>query len=260
MILNDGETGDYINASHITMDIPGSGIVNRYIATQGPLASTTSDFWQMVWEQQTPLIVMVTPLVERGSIKCHKYWPEPGEAVHYGNVTVKCTKQLETAAMVEREFALTYRYPAHDQDQENRSCKSDTSCGSSTRLVAHLQYTSWPDHGVPDDPHDFLDLVFRVRRYREGSVEPVIVHCSAGIGRTGVLIMMETAMCCIEANEPIYPLELLKTMREQRGGLIQTLSQFKFVCSAIIKIYIEKIITPLEEYNARLNSSTKSIT
>lgn len=104
-----------------------------------------------------------------------------------------------------------------------------------------MQYTTWPDHGVPVNPRDFVKFVGEVRRARNGSIDPIIVHCSAvryirrcggedfitflffkGIGRTGVLIMMETAMCMIEANEPIYPLDMLRTMRDQRAMLIQT--------------------------------------
>lgn len=107
VILKESQTGDYINASHINMEIPKSGIINRYIATQGPLASTCEDFWQMVWEQKSPLIVMVTPLVERGSVKCHKYWPDLNEKQTYGHLCVSCTNQTTTSAMIEREFLVT---------------------------------------------------------------------------------------------------------------------------------------------------------
>ena len=90
------------------------------------------------------------------------------------------------------------------------------------RLIRQMQYISWPDHGVPDDSSDFLDFVLRVRQNRVGMVEPTVVHCSAGIGRTGVLITMETAMCLMEANQPVYPLDIVRQMRDQRAMLIQT--------------------------------------
>lgn len=90
------------------------------------------------------------------------------------------------------------------------------------RHITHMQYIAWPDHGVPDDATDFLEFVERVRKRRDGVTEPSIIHCSAGIGRTGVLILMETAMCLIEANEPVYPLDIVRCMRDQRAMLIQT--------------------------------------
>ncbi len=93
--------------------------------------------------------------------------------------------------------------------------------------MSQMQYMAWPDHGVPDDPQEFISFVTQVRKYRAGSVEPLLVHCSAGIGRTGVLILMETAMCLIEANEPVYPLDAVRTMRDQRAMLIQTSVRFK---------------------------------
>ncbi|KAI1299327.1 Tyrosine-protein phosphatase non-receptor type 4 [Halotydeus destructor] len=228
VILKENLNGDYINASFVNMEIPSSGIINRYIATQGPLVNTCEDFWQMVWEQGSHLIVMVTPLVERGRLKCLKYWPDPGDLLEpCCRLKVTCDKEIETKAMVERELHLT-----------------NVKTGE-RREITHIQYTSWPDHAPPDDASDFLSLVNRVRAIRSTSVEPVIVHCSAGIGRTGVLIMMETAMCLIEANEPIYPIEILKSMRDQRAMLIQTSGQFQFVCSAIHKVYKEGSVKPL---------------
>lgn len=90
-----------------------------------------------------------------------------------------------------------------------------------------MQYIAWPDHGVPEDASDFLSFVMKVRQNRVGMVEATIVHCSAGIGRTGVMVLMETAMCLIEANEPVYPLDIVRSMREQRAMMIQTAVSFE---------------------------------
>ncbi|XP_049517613.1 tyrosine-protein phosphatase non-receptor type 4 isoform X4 [Dermacentor silvarum] len=230
VILQEGTSGDYINASYVNMNIPTSGIVNRYIATQGPLPNTTIDFWEMVWEQQCTLVVMLTTLVERGRIKCHKYWPDLYETDTYGHLQVSCVRQKETPSFAFREFTLI-----NTQNREERH-------------ITHMQYLAWPDHGVPEEASEFLGFVQRVRRSRDGMVEPTVVHCSAGIGRTGVLILMETAMCLIEANEPVYPLDLTRDMRDQRAMLIQTSSQYKFVCEAILKVYNEGVVKPLPEY------------
>ncbi|KAJ8793752.1 hypothetical protein J1605_003563 [Eschrichtius robustus] len=151
-----------------------------------------------------------------------------------------------------------------------------------SRQLTQIQYIAWPDHGVPDDSSDFLDFVCHVRNKRAGKEEPVVVHCrtfgehltslewrcpalsggttskssgerpcpifvffSAGIGRTGVLITMETAMCLIECNQPVYPLDIVRTMRDQRAMMIQTPSQYRFVCEAILKVYEEGFVKPL---------------
>ncbi|XP_023618283.1 tyrosine-protein phosphatase non-receptor type 4 isoform X7 [Myotis lucifugus] len=182
VILKGNE--DYINANYINMEIPSSSIINQYIACQGPLPHTCTDFWRMTWEQGSSMVVMLTTQVERG--------------------------------------------------RKNES-----------RQLTQIQYTAWPDHGVPDDSSDFLDFVCHVRNKRAGKEEPVVVHCSAGIGRTGVLITMETAMCLIECNQPVYPLDIVRTMRDQRAMMIQTPSQYRFVCEAILKVYEEGFVRPL---------------
>lgn len=233
VILKEQNTsgGDYINANYVNMEIPGSGIVNRYIAAQGPLPKTCTDFWQMVWEQHSSLVVMLTTKVEKGRVKCHQYWPEMYETMDYGLLQITCVKEEETPSFAFREFNLT-----HVETSEERH-------------ISHMQYIAWPDHNVPDDPADFLEFVLKVRQRRMGMVEPTIVHCSAGIGRTGVLITMETAMCLIEANQPVYPLSKVRQMRDQRAMLIQTATQYKFVCEAILKVFSEELVKPLEDYS-----------
>uniref|UniRef100_A0A3B5N011 protein-tyrosine-phosphatase n=1 Tax=Xiphophorus couchianus TaxID=32473 RepID=A0A3B5N011_9TELE len=196
---------DYINASHIT-----SGVCLRYIAAQGPLPQTCTHFWQTVWEQQTHTIIMLTTLTERGRTKCHQYWPHPPEVKDYGHLSVKCHSEECNLAYLAEEFSVT-----------------------------HLQYVAWPDHGVPDDPSDFLLFISSVRERRKAT-EPLMVHCSAGIGRTGVLITMETALGLIDAGRPIFPLDIVKTLRDQRAMMVQTTCQFQFVCEAVLRVYKEK--------------------
>jgi len=228
--LTECPTGDYINANHVVMNIPGSGIKNRYIATQGPLATTCTDFWYMIWECQSTLIIMLTTIVERGRIKCHKYWPDIGTTSEFGGLEVTCIKEETNDNFVFREFSILLKETAEE------------------RQVTQMAYLSWPDHGVPDSSQEFVDFVEAVRSHRQGSLAPTIVHCSAGIGRTGVVILMETALYLIEANQPVYPLDLTRVMRDQRASMIQTPGQYKFVCQAILKVYKEGKVKPSPEF------------
>uniref|UniRef100_A0AAR2JWU0 protein-tyrosine-phosphatase n=1 Tax=Pygocentrus nattereri TaxID=42514 RepID=A0AAR2JWU0_PYGNA len=200
---------DYINANYINMEIPGGGGVRRYIACQGPLPGTCGDFWQMAWEQSAALVVMLTTQVERGRVKCHQYWPNVSATGNYGGFEVSCMSEEGNPAYLLR--ALT--------KEERQLCQ--------------MQYMAWPDHGVPDDSTDFLNFVSLVRSKRGDSEEPVVVHCSAGIGRTGVLITMETAMCLIERSQSVYPLDIVRTMRDQRAMMIQTPVSAKSLCYTI---------------------------
>jgi tyrosine-protein phosphatase non-receptor type 4 len=107
VILMGCSNGDYINANYVNMEIPGSGIINRYIATQGPLSTTVADFWQMVLEAGSTLVVMLTTLVERGRAKCHQYWPALKETLTLRNLTLLCTSETVEETFVFREFVLT---------------------------------------------------------------------------------------------------------------------------------------------------------
>ncbi|XP_034030745.1 tyrosine-protein phosphatase non-receptor type 3 isoform X2 [Thalassophryne amazonica] len=213
---------DYINASHITVAPPVSGVCLRYIAAQGPLPQTCTHFWQSIWEQQIHTIIMLTTLTERGRTKCHQYWPHPPEVKNYEHMQVKCHSEECNLAYVVRQFTLT-----HKQRGEERA-------------VTHLQYVAWPDHGVPDDPSDFLLFISSVRERRIAE-EPLMVHCSAGIGRTGVLITTEAALTLLDEGRPVFPLDIVKTLRDQRAMMVQTTSQFQFVCEAILRVYKEKL-------------------
>lgn len=113
------------------------------------------------------------------------------------------------------------------------------------RHISHMQYLAWPDHGVPDNSVQFLEFTERVRKARVGMVEPTIVHCSAGIGRTGVLILMETAMCLIEANEPVYPLDIVRAMRDQRAMMIQTAVSTEILCRGFDGYVLSLTFIPL---------------
>ncbi|KAF2884556.1 hypothetical protein ILUMI_21621 [Ignelater luminosus] len=228
VILKNAASGDYINANYVNMRIAGTDVSNRYIATQGPLQSTTEDFWQMVLEEECNHIVMLTTVVERGRAKCHKYWPSLNETLAFPNMTIKCICEEtdDSGSFIFRDFVLC-------------DIKNDTQ-----RDIKHMQYVAWPDHGVPDSPGLFLSFTERVREARQESSAPIVVHCSAGIGRTGVLVLMETAMCLIEASEPVYPLDVVQTMREQRAMMIQNASQYRFVCESVHAAYVQKVVKP----------------
>ncbi|XP_061645530.1 tyrosine-protein phosphatase non-receptor type 13 isoform X2 [Phyllopteryx taeniolatus] len=202
-----GEKHDYINASYIRMQ---AGVEElSYISCQGPLPSTVAAFWQMIWENKSDVIAMMTQEVERGKVKCHKYCPEkPDEPLDMGKYNVHLENQqyleyfhIKLIRMVETETAETH-------------------------IVHHLKFTHWPDHGVPHYSEQLVRFIRYLRSvHRKG---PVTVHCSAGIGRSGVLICTDIILSLIERDLPINVSNIVKEMRLQRHGMIQTKEQYVF--------------------------------
>ncbi|KAJ8731565.1 hypothetical protein PYW07_004729 [Mythimna separata] len=248
VILKNGPTGDYINASYINMEIPNSDLVLTYIATQGPLSTTVGDFWQMVWESESNLIVMLTVLTERGRTKCHQYWPK------VGNIPLKATNSLTILTTSEQNHG-------HYVRREMTMKENTGAC----RNVTQLQYTAWPDHGVPEDQAAFISFTQLCSQLRKHAAliptvvdpdeieeereldPPMIVHCSAGVGRTGALVLCEVALALAARRQPLYPLDLVRTMRAQRPMCIQNASQYKFVCESIQTAYTQGLTQPCSE-------------
>ncbi|XP_058235782.1 tyrosine-protein phosphatase non-receptor type 13 isoform X2 [Hemibagrus wyckioides] len=202
-----GEKQDYINASYIRMKVGPDEFF--YISSQGPLPNTQDCFWQMVWENKSDIIAMMTREVERGRIKCHKYWPE------------KCDVPIETShyQLILKNFQkLDYFYIKVIQMVEKET--------GATHFVKHLKFTTWPDHSTP---HSSKQLVHFIRYMRAVHLNgPIIVHCSAGIGRTGVLICTDVILGHIERDLTINVSETVREMRLQRHGMIQTKEQYVF--------------------------------
>lgn len=223
--LLSSSTSDYINANHVSLQ---AGERNFwYVATQGPTKATTPDFWRMVWEQGSEMVVMVTSEVEAGRVKCERYWPsEEGEydAVQHGDFRVTLLGQVSNEAYVLRGLRV-----------------KNTITGEK-RSIRQLQYTAWPDKNVPENTAlfmRFLDEVASTRnRLFNGNVTqplwPTIVHCSAGVGRTGVVIMVEVALALIDEGVAPNLKSILQEMRDQRMLLVQTYAQYKF-CHEVLK-------------------------
>ncbi|XP_055449032.1 tyrosine-protein phosphatase non-receptor type 21 [Psammomys obesus] len=222
----ENNTG-YINASHIKVSV--SGIEWDYIATQGPLQNTCQDFWQMVWEQGIAIIAMVTAEEEGGREKSFRYWPRLGSrhnTVTYGR------------------FKITTRFRTDSGCYATTGLKMKHLLTGQERTVWHLQYTDWPEHGCPEDLKGFLSYleeIQSVRRHTNSTSEPrspnppLLVHCSAGVGRTGVVILSEIMIACLQHNEVLDIPRVLDMLRQQRMMLVQTLSQYTFVYRVLIQ-------------------------
>ncbi|XP_076229924.1 tyrosine-protein phosphatase Lar isoform X6 [Nomia melanderi] len=212
----DGMSGtDYINANYCD----GYRKQNAYVATQGPLQETFGDFWRMCWELRSCTIVMMTKLEERTRIKCDQYWPSRGSET-YGLMTVTITDVQELATYCIRSF------------QVSRAGYSDR------REIKQLQFTAWPDHGVPEHPAPFLQFLRRVKSLNPSDSGPLIVHCSAGVGRTGCFIVIDSMLERIKHEKMIDIYGHVTCLRAQRNYMVQTEDQYIFIHDALYEAVI----------------------
>uniref|UniRef100_A0A672HRZ3 Receptor-type tyrosine-protein phosphatase delta n=2 Tax=Salarias fasciatus TaxID=181472 RepID=A0A672HRZ3_SALFA len=203
---------DYMNANYID----GYRRQNAYIATQGSLPETFGDFWRMVWEQHTANIIMMTKLEEKSRVKCDQYWPTRGTET-YGLIQVTLLDTVELATYSVRTFAL-YKSGSNEK-----------------REVRHFQFTAWPDHGVPEHPTPFLAFLRRVKACNPPDAGPMVVHCSAGVGRTGCFIVIDAMTERIKHEKTIDIYGHVTLMRSQRNYMVQTEDQYIFIHDALLE-------------------------
>uniref|UniRef100_A0A8D3DRT5 protein-tyrosine-phosphatase n=1 Tax=Scophthalmus maximus TaxID=52904 RepID=A0A8D3DRT5_SCOMX len=209
--LEGEQSSDYINANYVD----GYHRPNHYIATQGPMQETVFDFWRMVWQENTAAIVMVTNLVEVGRVKCCKYWPDDTEIYRDIKVTLIETELL--SEYVIRTFAVEKR-GAHE-----------------IREIRQFHFTGWPDHGVPYHATGLLGFIRRVKAKTLTNAGPMVVHCSAGAGRTGCFIVIDIMLDMAEREGVVDIYNCVRELRSRRVNMVQTEEQYVFIHDAILE-------------------------
>ncbi|XP_028918753.1 receptor-type tyrosine-protein phosphatase C isoform X4 [Ornithorhynchus anatinus] len=213
--LNGDVGSDYINASYVD----GFKEPRKYIAAQGPKDETVDDFWRMIWERKVTIIVMVTRCEEGNRNKCAEYWPTTEENSNtYGEIAVKISDYKRCPDYIIQKFNITN--------------KREKTVG---RDVTHIQFTSWPDHGVPEEPHLLLKLRRRVNAFSNFFSGPIVVHCSAGVGRTGTYIGIDAMLEGLEAENQVDVYGYVVKLRRQRCLMVQVEAQYILIHQALVE-------------------------
>ncbi|OWR44855.1 tyrosine-protein phosphatase corkscrew [Danaus plexippus plexippus] len=225
---------DYINANYIRCDFIDSNsesheVYNKiYIATQGCLSTTIYQFWSMIWQEDVRIIIMTTKEIERGKVKCERYWPELNKTEVIKKYTIFNESESSTQDYTLRRFLITKK------DETKK------------RTIYHFHFTAWPDHGVPSEPgrvlNILLDVNYRLQQIMTSPDPPnqavICVHCSAGIGRTGTFIVIDMILDQIRKEGFNFEIDIHRTVqmvRDQRSGMVQNEAQYKFIYMALLE-------------------------
>ncbi|CAI2350241.1 unnamed protein product [Caenorhabditis sp. 36 PRJEB53466] len=213
---------DYVHANWVKIN----GL-NKFICTQGPTEKTIDDFYRLMWQEKAPCVVMLCNIMELGKKKCEQYWPEPIDSAMSlmdGKLTVKV---VEAPKEVEQNIMLMKIQLTDDK--------------AATHTFEHWQWKAWPDRGVPEIPMAVFRLIARLK-----TASPIVVHCSAGIGRTGSIVGLEIALGKFTAGEKVVLKEIVKEIRSQRHGSVQTDAQYLFMHRVLLALAENKKITSPE--------------
>ncbi|XP_058711741.1 receptor-type tyrosine-protein phosphatase V-like isoform X3 [Poecile atricapillus] len=223
--LGEDPHSDYINANFM----PGYTSQQEFIATQGPLKKTIEDFWRLVWEQNVCNIIMLTVCMENGRVLCDHYWPSESAPVTYGQVRVHLLTQSSSEEWTIREFKLWHEGARAE------------------RFVSHLHYTAWPDHGIPESTTSIMTFRELVQEHIQSTKDagPTLVHCSAGVGRTGTFIALDRLLQQMRQEKVVDIFGVVYTLRMNRYLMIQTLSQYIFLHSCILDKILEEPLLDL---------------
>ncbi|XP_063575871.1 receptor-type tyrosine-protein phosphatase H [Pongo abelii] len=225
--IHEEPGSDYINASFM----PGLWSPQEFIATQGPLPQTVGDFWRLVWEQQSHTLVMLTNCMEAGRVKCEHYWPLDSQPCTHGHLRVTLVGEEVMENWTVRELQLL-------QVEEQK-----------TLSVRQFHYQAWPDHGVPSSPDTLLAFWRMLRQWLDQTMEggPPIVHCSAGVGRTGTLIALDVLLRQLQSEGLLGPFSFVRKMRESRPLMVQTEAQYVFLHQCILRFLQQSAQAPAKK-------------
>ncbi|NXN23200.1 PTPRV phosphatase, partial [Nycticryphes semicollaris] len=215
----------YINANFM----PGYTSQQEFIATQGPLKKTIEDFWRLVWEQNVCNIIMLTVCMENGRVLCDHYWPSESAPVSYGHICVHLLSQSSSEEWTMREFKVWHG-----------GLRAE-------RHVSHLHYTAWPDHGIPESTTSIMTFRELVRERIQSTKDagPTVVHCSAGVGRTGTFIALDRLLQQMKQEKVVDTFGVVYNLRMNRYLMIQTLCQYIFLHSCILDKILEEPVLGL---------------
>ncbi|XP_077036024.1 receptor-type tyrosine-protein phosphatase eta isoform X5 [Agelaius phoeniceus] len=214
-LSNQSSGTDYINANYM----PGYNSKKAFIAAQGPLPNTIEDFWQMIWEKNIYSIVMLTKCVEQARTKCEQYWPDK-QPKSYGDIIVTMVSEVVLPEWTIRDFTVE---------------KSNTA---ESHMVRQFHFTSWPDHGVPETTDLLINFRHLVHEYNSQNPvdSPTLVHCSAGVGRTGTFIAIDRLIQQMEMENTVDVYGVVYDLRMHRPLMVQTEDQYVFLNQCVMDI------------------------